>query len=120
MSLTNLNRLLGLLNRAADRRKPCDPVIMPYGAKPSFRKGDTFTAIPRVKPEEKEVSSGQIAAFLDEVYQNKKTNIESVLVAKEDSILCEAAFWCAKIWDLESNLFGMQKHHRHCHRTSLG
>ncbi|MBR6764113.1 MAG: serine hydrolase [Clostridia bacterium] len=100
MSLTNLNRLLGLLNRAADRRKPCDPVIMPYGAKPSFRRGNTFTAIPRVKPEEKEVSSGQIAAFLDEVYQNKKTNIESVVVAKEDSILCEAAFGVQKsgIW----------------------
>ena len=92
MSLGNLNRLLGLLTRTADRRKPCEPVVQPYGEKPSFRKEIPFTPLLRAKPEERGVSSGQIAAFLRELKKNPATNVESVLIGKEDSILCEAVF----------------------------
>lgn len=92
LNLNNLTGLVGLLTKVMDFHHSVVPAVPFTPSKPTLLPTETVNPFERAVPEEKGVSSAQVASFLKELDEDPTLNLHSVLIWRDGSVIAEAAF----------------------------
>lgn len=92
MSISSANRSLQLVMRLLDGKTATEPILDFGPQKPEIPLPHRSTSLPRQTPEEQGIPSRHIAAFLQALSKDPTLRMHSVLVLRNGSVLCEAAF----------------------------
>ena len=92
MNLATASRTFQLLTRILDVRSSTAPFLPAAPEKPAIALGDAAQPFPRAAPESQGVSSRQIRSFLEELDRDKSLYTQSVMILRNGTVLCEAAY----------------------------
>ena len=92
MNLATASRTFQLLTRILDVRSSTEPFLPAAPEKPAIPLGDAAQPFPRAAPESQGVSSRQIRSFLEELDRDKSLYTQSVMILRNGTVLCEAAY----------------------------
>ncbi len=92
MNLATASRTFQLLTRILDVRSSTEPFLPAAPEKPAIPLGDAAQPFPRATPESQGVSSRQIRSFLEELDRDKSLYTQSVMILRNGTVLCEAAY----------------------------
>lgn len=92
MNLSTASRTFQLLSRIFDVRTATEPFLPPAGEKRPLPLRAARQPFPRSTPESQGVSSRHLQCFLEELAGDRSLYIQDVMVLRNGSVLCEAAF----------------------------
>ena len=92
MNLSTASKTFQLLTRILDTRSSTEPFLPPAGEKRPLPLQPAEQPFPRTAPESQGIPSGHIQSFLEELERDCSLAMHSVLVLRNGSLLCAAAF----------------------------
>ena len=92
MNLTAAGRTMQLLKRICNTKSATEPILRPTAAKISIPLAKPERPLERTVPEAQGVPSSLIEQFLSELQRGEDLSMHSVLILRNGTLLCEAAF----------------------------
>ena len=92
MNLSTASRTFQLFTRLLDPRTSTEPFVPHTPEKPAFPLAPAQQPFPRATPESQGISSRHIASFLRELERGRDLFMQTILILRNGSVLCEAAF----------------------------
>ncbi len=98
MNVVTLGRSLSLLKQLTDTSEPTLPLIDTPPAKPFFEA--TPDTCRYASPESRGVSSSMLCDYIEEIYNDKDINIQSIIISRNGRTLLKLGFdaWEVDIW----------------------